>query len=101
MKPVSKGELSRASATHFWLKSDQSGQVLLQLKESGGEGFFVVLQATDEWTEARLPLSEFQVDGDKRRDGKLQADQLTEILIADPGAISEVANGSRRIWLSE
>ena len=67
----------------------------------GGEAFFVVLQATPQWTELRLPLSEFQVDPDNRRDGKLQVDQLTEILIADPGAISEGADGSRRVWFSE
>jgi hypothetical protein len=101
LKQVPEGALAGTSSTRLWLKSDRKGPILLQLTESSSEPFFVVLQAQSKWSEIAISLSDFQVDGEKARDGELQIDQVTNILVADPGAVTEGMNGSRQVWIAE
>jgi len=99
VKPVPTGELNGAGTLEFWARSDRSGQVFVQLQEAGGETFFTTVDIGQTWKRYRLPLSSLQPDPKKRRDGRLEPDQVNQLLIADPAATNG-SRGKRQVWLS-
>lgn len=79
------------------IKSDREGLIFLQLEEKGGETFFVMLEPGPDWTDVNINLADLKPDPAKRKDGVLQPDRLTKLLIAD-SAGRDKAKGRRNIW---
>lgn len=96
--PPGQGKGSRGLA--FAVRSDREGPLLLQVEESDGEAFYVVVRPSKEWTDVKVPWGEFTVDGGKKRNGTLESDRLVRILLADPTGKDQKADGSRYVDLA-
>lgn len=81
------------------LKSDREGPIFVQLEEQGGETFFVMLEPAPDWTEVTIDLASMQPDPAKRKDGVLQPERVTKLLVAD-SAGRDKAQGRRSVWFS-
>ena len=96
-KEVGAEFFANRSSISFPLKSNQSGAILLQLEERNGEAFFVVLKPTEAWELIELDFSTFALSQETRKDGKLTANQIVKILIADLGGQTDGASGNRHV----
>jgi hypothetical protein len=81
------------------LRSNRPGALFLQLEEKSGETFFVMVEPGSDWTDVSLELASFKPDPAKKRDGVLQVDQISKLLIADQGG-RDRPDGRRDVWLA-
>lgn len=83
------------------LRSNRPGPIFVQLEEKSGETFFVMAEpgSGDDWADLSIDLARFKPDPAKRRDGVLQIDQVSKLLIADQGG-RDRAEGRREVWLA-
>ena len=99
-KNIGAGKITGANSLHVWVRSDREGQVFLQLEEQNGEAFFALITAGSKWQRVTLKLSELSLDATKKRNGKLDADQVSTVLLAD-AAGRENASGNRTLWFAD
>ncbi|MBI2871475.1 MAG: hypothetical protein HYY14_07215 [Candidatus Omnitrophica bacterium] len=100
VKPLPSDRLRDARTLGFWARSDRDGQVFVQVEESGGEAFFVMVPVGAEWKRFEYPLNDLSVDEKKRQDGRLDASRISNILLADEAGVKGAA-GSRTIWIAD
>jgi hypothetical protein len=100
IKTLDPGRLAGRQTLSLWIKSDREGPVFLQLEEKGGEAFFTQLVPSTEWRQVRIKASEFQLDAKKKKNGRLEMDQIRQILIADPAG-GGGASGQRTIQFAD
>ncbi|WP_457424710.1 hypothetical protein [Roseateles sp. P5_E7] len=81
------------------LRSNRPGAIFVQLEEKGGETFFAMVEPGSDWADLSIDLASFKPDPAKRRDGVLQVDQISKLLIADQGG-RDRPEGRREVWLS-
>jgi hypothetical protein len=103
MRNVEKIDLSLATGLDLWLKTSHDGTFIVSLEEKGGARYqkMMELKSAEGWKSVSLPLTEFTLAEDSKDDnGKLDADQLKQISIAD---ISSLAGGAEtdenRLWI--
>ena len=100
MRALGRTLPSDTGSLRLWIRSDHDGPLFLQLEESDGEAFFTEISPGRDWAQVTIDLKSLRPDPKKRKDGVLQAQRLTKLLLADAGARSG-ASGSRRIWISD
>ena len=98
-KGVPEGRLARASDLSFWVKSDSTAPLIVQLKENNGESHFFEVKPGKDWSRVNVKLSSLQTDPSTRKDGAIDPARITEIVIADGGGASG-KKGSRRVVFS-
>lgn len=81
------------------LKSDREGMIFLQLEEQGGEAFFVMLDPQADWADVTIDLASLKPDPAKKKDGKLQPERITKLLLADSNG-RDKATGKRSVWFA-
>jgi hypothetical protein len=101
VKELRRGDLAGRKSFHFSVRSDREGQLFVQLEEQSGETFFTMVDADTTWRNVRRELTALAPDPQKRKDGRLDADQVIRILVADSAGALQGARGARTIWLSD
>jgi hypothetical protein len=99
-KELAGKSLANAQSLDVWVRSDRQGPLFLTLEERGGESFYSLLQVDTEWQRVTLPLSAFTVDPAKKKDGRLDPDQIAKLVIADPSG-QDGASGQRTIQFAD
>lgn len=92
--------LTHATRMLVAVKSDRDGPIVIQLKESSGEAFFLTIPVGTSWESFDFALTEFQPDPATVRNGKLDVGRVSEIVLADGGA-TEGKTGRRTLWFSD
>lgn len=80
------------------LRSDRPGTLFVQLEEKSGQTFFAMIEPREAWTDVSVELRSLQPDPAKRKDGMLQPERLTKLLVADPAGRDD-ATGRRTVWI--
>ena len=94
------GKLKGATQMSVWVKSNQTGAVVVQFKESDGEVWSTQISPTSDWAQVSVPLSSLACDGSHKKNGKFEAQKVVEIVLADGGA-TEGKTGQRSIFFSQ
>ena len=81
-------------------RSDRPEPVFVQIEEKRGEAFFTIIQPTSSWQKYTYSFSELMLDEAKRQDGRLDANQISQLLIADEGG-QEGKSGRRNVWFAD
>lgn len=101
LKELSAGFAKKADFISFMLRSDSSGSLYLQLKESGGEAFFRVLEPTSDWELVTLPMNSFELDADTKSDGLFNSSIIESIMFADSAGAEDGKTGSRLVEIRD
>jgi len=101
VKELRRGDLGGRKSFHFSLRSDRKGPLFVQLEEQGGETFFTMVDADVAWQRVSRDLTALSADPKKREDGRLDANQIVKILVADSAGALEGASGARTIWIAD
>ena len=100
IRNLPSGALAGATRVRFQMRSDRPGTIFVQFEEADGEAFFAKLEPAAEWSTVTLDLASLAPDPAKRRDGRLSAERITKLLIADAAAGSG-ATGTRTVWFTD
>lgn len=100
-KDLRRGDVAGRKAVRFSLRSDREGPVFVQLEERSGETFFTMVNPTKGWQQVDRLFTDFTPDPKKRKDGRLDPDQIVKILLADSAGALSNARGSRTIWVAD
>jgi len=100
LKRLAKGKLAGTQKLRFRIRSNRTGPVFVNLTEAGGEAFYAIINTEATWKIVELRLDSLSIDNDKRRNGKIEPDELVEIMFADPEGTNR-KGGKRKIWLSD
>ncbi len=100
-RELKPGTLAGVERMTLRVRSDRAGPVFVQLEESTGETHFLILLVSDAWEQVEVDLKDFNVDPQKRRDGRLQIDDVRQILVADNAAESGEVEGARSVWFAD
>ncbi len=98
-KSIGEGKLARATNVSFWVKSDSSAPLIIQLKESNGETHSFQVTPGSSWTKVSVNFSSLAVDQSSKKDGVFDPSRVTEIVLAD-GAATSGKKGSRQVVFS-
>ena len=98
-REIEKGSLANTQSVTLYLKSNQTGPILMQLEEQNGEAFFSVLMPSTNWAKYTIPFKDLDLSEETRKNGKLSANTIKKILFADTGAVSEGATGKRTVQI--
>ncbi|MGQ8367329.1 hypothetical protein [Glaciecola sp. 1036] len=99
-KAIAAGELEDMSVIKFDIMSNVSGPILFQVEENTGEAFYAVVQPGEKSKSISISINDMVVDNSKAKNRKLEVHLINKITIADAGAVTENAKGSREIWIS-
>lgn len=95
LKALDEGRLASTEALEFETKSSRPGGLIVQLEESGGETHFAIFDPGASWRPIRLPYSKFSVDPAKRKNGKIEPQNIKSILLADSAGMDAKTDGER------
>ncbi len=96
-----KGQmLKHTTRVSLWLKSDRNGPVFLRIDESDGESFFVITHPGSDWQRFEFAFSDFSIDEKTSRNGRLEAGNIINLIIAEPPAADHKSNTTRTVWVS-
>ena len=98
-KKVGEGKLARSNSVSFWVKSDTSAPLIVQLKEKDGESHSFQIQPGTSWSKVTMSMSSLSSDANSRKDGVLDMSRVVEIVVAD-GAGPQGKKGNRRVVFS-
>ena len=98
-KQIGEGKLARSQTVSFWVKSDTSAPLVVQLKERDGESHSFQITPGKSWSKVTMSLSSLTSDANSRKDGVLDASRVVEIVLAD-GAGPQGKKGKRRVVFS-
>jgi len=90
IRNLEKIDLSRATGVELSLKTSRNGTFMVNIQEKGGARYeyLVELKAGDGWKKLSLALTDFKLAQDSHDDnGKLDADQIKEISLADVSSV--------------
>ncbi len=97
-----KGQmLKHTTRVSVWLRSDRNGPVFLRIDESDGESFFVIAHPGLDWQQFEFTLSDFSIDEKTRRNGRLEAGKIINLIIAEPPAVDNQTKTTRTLWVSK
>jgi len=92
-----------AKSLAFWLKSRNAPITLVvKVKERDESGYDHVIQVNvpDQWQEFTLPFADFNLDNDSQdENGRLDVDQVKEIVFFDATGILTQADGRNSVFL--
>ena len=100
-RDVTRGTFAGREQLSFWLRSDREGQIFLQVKEKGGETFYTMVSPTRRWQEHSYRFVDLTADPKKKQDGRLNAADVDQILLADSAGAQHGARGSRHLWFAD
>jgi len=100
-RALERGTLAGAERMKLRVRSDRAGPIFVQLEESTGETHYLILSVSDSWKQVDVDLKNFNVDPKKQRDGRLQIDDVRQILVADNAAESGKIEGTRSVWFAD
>ncbi len=100
-KEIPAGALANNKSLTVYIRSSRPDSLLLQLSESGGEGFFAAITPTTNWTSITIPFNKLTVANDSRQDGKLVPATIRKLLIADTGGVSDGTTGRRWVQIGQ
>jgi len=100
VREIPAGALANTTGFTLDARSNHKGPIILQLKESGGEAFFVALNVRRKWRTLQLNLADFKLDPKTRRNGRLQPERITQILLADTGDGAPSGGQRRKVWIA-
>jgi hypothetical protein len=95
LKAIDEGKLAATAALEFEVKSSRNGGLIVQLEESGGEAHFALFDAGPSWRTVSLPYNRFNVDPAKRKNGRIDPQNIKSILIADSAGVEAKTVGER------
>jgi hypothetical protein len=98
-KRIGEGKLARSSTMSFWVKSDATTPLIVQLKEKDGESHSFQITPGKKWSKVTMDMSSLTSDSNTRKDGVLDPARVVEIVLAD-GAGPAGKKGKRRVVFS-
>jgi hypothetical protein len=105
MRGVEKVDLSKARGLDLWLKTSADGTYILNLEEKDGSRYDmkIELRAADGWKSFSFPLADFVLaDDSKDENGRLDAEQIKQVLIADAtGLLGGAGADAVTLWIDE
>jgi hypothetical protein len=105
MRDVEKLDLKQATDFNLRLKTSRDGTFVVTLKEKDESSYqqFVQLKSVEDWKELSYALSSFKLDDNSSdENGKLDADQIKEISIADATTLlMQDAGNENNLWMDE
>lgn len=97
-RTIEPGALAETDGFTFRARSDQTGPLVLRVKERDGETFFFEFKTELRWRTFSLPWPEFTLERKTRKDGRLEPRRLSELVLAETGGESE---GRRHVWITD
>lgn len=104
LRSVEKNDLGKATALDLSLRTLVDGTFVLSLEEKDGSRYqkTVELKALDGWKALSLSFSEFTVADDSQdENGKLDADQVKQITLADLTSLLGGGEGENTLWIDQ
>ena len=101
LKSINPGSLKGSKSIVLRIRSDQPGNIYLQLKESSGEGFYKLLHIDKSWKVVELPLESFELDRHTSKNNKLNMEDVENIMFADDAGKPGCCVDNRLIEVSE
>ena len=100
-RDLRSGDVGGRTSVRFSIRSDRDGPVFVQLEERSGETFFILVNPTRNWQQVQRSLADFSPDPQKRKDGRLDPNQVVKILLADSAGALSNARGARTVWVAD
>lgn len=89
-----------ASSLRLWARSDKKAAIVVKIQEADGEAFYGIVVVERDWKSFDLKFGDMTLDATTKKNGKVDAAKITQIILADPAA-EEGAKGKRTVWISE
>lgn len=99
-KKVTSVSLHGATKLSVWVRSDRDGDMMCQLEEASGEAWFASFLVHKDWMKIELKLDRFQIDPEKKQDGRLDPAQVAGLMFADPAGTRN-ESGGRTVWFAD
>lgn len=91
---------SNARRLSFYAQSDRSGPLIIQLTEKGGETFFAQIEPAKSWGPIEIQLKDMTPDPQKQQNGKLEAQNIKSIMLADGASEKKAISGNRTVSIT-
>jgi hypothetical protein len=89
----------------FRIRSDVAGPIILELKGRGGQGYFAVIQASQDWQDVVLRwrdfLAEHQADHRSPHSDQLAPGEIADVVWADEGRETQLRRQTRHVWVAD
>lgn len=101
VREIERGALAGAARMRLRIRSDRPGPIFIQLEEVGGETHFLIVDASEQWKQVDVSLTELKIDPKKKRDGELRSEDVRRVLVADNAAQAREVQGRRTVWFAD
>jgi hypothetical protein len=105
MRGVEKVDLSKATGVDLWLRTSTDGTFIVNLEEKDGSRYnrMVTLSAAEGWKPFSFGLGSFTLADDSTdENGRLDAAQIKQVLVADASALTGAPAVERTtLWIDE
>ncbi len=100
LKQLDRGKLAGTHKIGFKIRSNRDGPIFVNLTEDSGEAFYAIIDTNTVWKDVELKLDSLTLDNGKKRNNKIEPDDLIEIMFADPEGPNN-NSGERKVWISD